>query len=82
MPCAQLCVCHSLVNPGKVLHLHHRHPGVWILDERFRRQIAIEFVSGVGFPALYIVGSYGNKPEPIPFLRILAVSDREDLRGE
>jgi hypothetical protein len=27
-------------------------------------------------------GSYGNKLEPIPFLRILAVSDREDLRGE
>jgi hypothetical protein len=27
-------------------------------------------------------GSYGNRPEPIPFLRILAVSDREDLRGE
>jgi len=27
-------------------------------------------------------GSYGNRPEPIPFLHILAVSDREDVRGE
>jgi hypothetical protein len=39
-------------------------------------------ISGLGFPALCIAGSYGNKPEPIPFLRILAVSDRDDLRGE
>jgi len=36
----------------------------------------------LAFPALRAAGSYGNKPEPIPFVRILAVSDREDLRGE
>jgi hypothetical protein len=27
-------------------------------------------------------GSYGNRPEPMPFLHILAVDDREDVRGE
>jgi hypothetical protein len=27
-------------------------------------------------------GSWGNRPEPIPFLHILAVNDREDVRGE
>jgi hypothetical protein len=32
--------------------------------------------------ALRAAGSYGNKPEPIPFLHILAVNDREDVRGE
>jgi hypothetical protein len=26
--------------------------------------------------------SYRNRPEPIPFLHILAVNDREDVRGE
>jgi hypothetical protein len=31
--------------------------------------------------ALCAAGSYGDRPEPIPSLRILAVSDREDLRG-
>jgi hypothetical protein len=32
--------------------------------------------------ALRAAGSYGNRPEPIPFLHILAVNDREDVRGE
>ena len=32
--------------------------------------------------ALRGAGSYGNRPEPIPFLHILAVNDREDVRGE
>jgi hypothetical protein len=47
--------------PGKVLHLHHRHPGVWILDERFRREIAVELVNmanlprhGMRVPATYV----------------------------
>jgi hypothetical protein len=39
-------------------------------------------ISVPGFLALCAAGSCGNKPGPIPFLRILAVSDREDLRGE
>jgi hypothetical protein len=37
---------------------------------------------GPRLPALCAAGSYGDRPEPIPFLRILAVSDREDVRGE
>jgi len=37
---------------------------------------------GLGSPALCVAGSYGNMPEPIPFLHILAVNDHEDVRGE
>jgi hypothetical protein len=32
--------------------------------------------------ALRAAGSYRNTPEPIPFLHILAVNDRDDARGE
>jgi hypothetical protein len=32
--------------------------------------------------ALHAAGSYGNRPELTPFLHILAVDDREDVRGE
>ena len=39
-------------------------------------------IRGLGPPALFGVGSYRDRPEPILFLRILAVSDREDVRGE
>jgi hypothetical protein len=35
-----------------------------------------------GAEAVRAAGSYGNRPEPIPFLHILAVNDREDVRGE
>ena len=45
----------------EVLHLHHRHTGVWILDELFRREIAVELVNvadlprhGVGVPAMHL----------------------------
>jgi hypothetical protein len=35
---------------GEVLHLHHRHPGVRVLDERFRREIAVELVNMADLP--------------------------------
>jgi hypothetical protein len=39
-------------------------------------------ILGLGSRALCAAGSYGDRPEPIPFLHILAVSDREDVHGE
>jgi hypothetical protein len=39
-------------------------------------------IRGLGSAALCAAGSYGNRPWPIPFLHILAVSNREDVRGE
>jgi hypothetical protein len=32
--------------------------------------------------ALRAAGSYGNRPEPMPFLHILTVDDREDVCGK
>jgi hypothetical protein len=39
-------------------------------------------IRGLGSRALCAAGSSADRPEPIPFLHILAVNDREDVRGE
>ena len=54
------------------------------LDKALADILAIrnQIAAGTAFRGYGPAGSYGNKPEPIPFLRILAVSDGEDLRGE
>jgi len=51
----------------------------WPTDERQGKPMSDLQASSL---ALRAAGSYGNRPEPMPFLHILAVDDREDVRGE
>ena len=48
---------------------------------RQRQGAAARGMRGLGSPGLCAARSYGNRPELIRFLHILAVSDREDVRG-